>query len=72
MAKILEFEVVNNCNREIRIQIGNGSNSVPQGGKKKFKGEEGQEVKVWPYNASYTKVVGHITGATIVVSGYDK
>ncbi len=72
MAKTIEFEVVNSCNREIRITIGNLTNNVPQGGKKMFRGAEGAEVKVWPHNASYTRVVGYVTGATIVVSGYNK
>lgn len=72
MIKLVEFDVVNNCNRDITIKIGNGSMSVRKGEKKKFNKEEGLAVEVYPHNASFTKQVGTVNGSTIVVSGYDK
>jgi len=72
MAKIIKFDVVNNCNRDITIKIANGSMSVRKGETKKFEKEEGLAVEVYPHNASFTRQVGTVSGSTIVVSGYDK
>ncbi len=72
MAKLINFDIVNNCNRDITIKIGNGSMSVGRGETKRFNKEEGLIVEVYPHNASYTRQVGTVNGSTIVVSGYDK
>lgn len=73
MSKLLDFDIVNNCNRDIIVKIGNTSITVNKGKTVRTSGKkEGMPVEVYPYNASYTRQVGTVTGSTIVISGYDK